>query len=579
VDRTFAVQTERQQIAFSNTVRYHLDSFLSFSVEAEASASDAYSHVLAWKGAVLAARAYVHGLRGDQEVEKLFQDYLSASTRLATAAMAVPAPEARQRWREQLQELTEEQERLELALSARSEEFLHRRSAARLTPSELQAVLPPDAALLDLLVYSHSRPAKEKKGGWDRQWRIVAFVLRPKQPLAMIDLGPLKPVTQALHAWRKSVLAKHFASEAVCRELRTLLWAKLEKPLEGAHTILISPDGVLGTVPWAALPGAKPQTFLLEERAVAVVPAPQLLPPLLAGAGNVPARDSLLLVGDVAYGGSAGRADDLVLASRSPATDSRDGERWAWRRLEHSLDEINGIGRRFRIRFPSGALTELSNAEVGGKPATESAFRQQAQAHRWLHVVTHGYFAPPDVVSALTPPKEDPDRFGMFGQKGVAGWHPGLLSGLALAGANTPPEKRAEGEDDGILTATEVAGLDLRGVEMAVLSACDTGLGEVAGGEGVLGLQRAFQVAGARTTVTSLWKVPDRATKELMIKFYDNLWNKKLPKLEALRQAQLWMLRDEGKLRAFDPDAKDQPETDRLPPYYWAAFLLSGDWR
>jgi CHAT domain-containing protein len=111
----------------------------------------------------------------------------------------------------------------------------------------------------------------------------------------------------------------------------------------------------------------------------------------------------------------------------------------------------------------------------------------------------------------------------MFGREGVIGWHPGLLSGLAFAGVNTAPEKRAEGEDDGILTATEVAGLDLRDVEMATLSACDTGLGAVAGGEGALGLQRAFQVAGARTTVTSLWKVPDRATKELMIRFYDNL--------------------------------------------------------
>jgi CHAT domain-containing protein len=116
--------------------------------------------------------------------------------------------------------------------------------------------------------------------------------------------------------------------------------------------------------------------------------------------------------------------------------------------------------------------------------------------------------------------------------------------------------------------------MELRGVELVVLSACDTGLGRVAGGEGVLGLQRAFQVAGARTTVTSLWKVSDRETQQLMSRFYENLWDKKLSKVEALRQAQLWMLR-EGNVRGLDLPADNRT----LPPRYWAAFVLSGDWR
>jgi CHAT domain-containing protein len=123
----------------------------------------------------------------------------------------------------------------------------------------------------------------------------------------------------------------------------------------------------------------------------------------------------------------------------------------------------------------------------------------------------------------------------------------------------------------------EVGTLDLRGVELAVLSACETGLGQRAGGEGLLGLQRAFQIAGARIVVASLWKVPDAATRDLMERFYSNMWEKDMGKLEALREAQLWMLRERSPRGLVELEGQEPPQ--RLPPYYWAAFVLSGDWR
>ena len=150
-----------------------------------------------------------------------------------------------------------------------------------------------------------------------------------------------------------------------------------------------------------------------------------------------------------------------------------------------------------------------------------------------------------------------------FGGRGIVGFHPGLLSGLALAGANRPLEP---GQDDGILTALEVAELDLAGVELTVLSACETGLGETgrgqaAGGEGLLGLQRAFQVAGRGAVVATLWDVDDEATRALMERFYENLWQKKKMRLEALREAQLWMLRGGWRRELAQPHAVEEKLT------------------
>jgi CHAT domain-containing protein len=175
---------------------------------------------------------------------------------------------------------------------------------------------------------------------------------------------------------------------------------------------------------------------------------------------------------------------------------------------------------------------------------------------------------------------------------------PLLLSGLVLSGANRDPE-------GGILTALEVSNLDLRGCELVVLSACETGLGTIESGEGLLGLQRAFHVAGARTVVSSLWSVSDPATSVLMERFYRNLWGEKpLPRLEALRQAQLFVLQNPEAVRKRARELrtlitrarggkaeelrgkgkevelaveKENPETMRSHPGWWAAFVLSGD--
>jgi CHAT domain-containing protein len=248
-----------------------------------------------------------------------------------------------------------------------------------------------------------------------------------------------------------------------------------------------------------------------------------------------------------------------------------------------------------------------------------------------VHLATHGFFESPARIAALRAEvrREDPLALPLRAAspgkderdlaltrpfpRGVGGVRvrpgeeepdfaltPLLRSGVVLAGggrdpgAGLPdPSTEAPPREDGILTAEEVQALDLRGTELVVLSACETGLGVAEYGQGVLGLQRAFQAAGARAVVASLWKVEDAATRVLVEQFYTNLWDKKFPKLEALRQAQLTVLNDPGLVdqarRGVGETPEKLPEGGRIvpsarsdtrsDPALWAAFILGGDGR
>jgi CHAT domain-containing protein len=192
----------------------------------------------------------------------------------------------------------------------------------------------------------------------------------------------------------------------------------------------------------------------------------------------------------------------------------------------------------------------------------------------------------------------DPTLFDLArftGERALAGArNPLVLSGLVLAGANLPPPKDLSELlrwDGGILTAEAIAGLPLQQLELAVLSACDSGLGDLAGGERVFGLQRAFHLAGTHNVVASLWKVDDEATAALMGLFYAKLWGKQpMPPLQALRDAQLYLYYHPEQIaelaRARDPDLSQilpvtgEPATPRpkgkASLKQWAGFQLSG---
>jgi len=178
-------------------------------------------------------------------------------------------------------------------------------------------------------------------------------------------------------------------------------------------------------------------------------------------------------------------------------------------------------------------------AVVQGQAASEDAFRRQVQGKRVVHIATHGFFLP-----------------GHCAREGG----PLVASGLALAGAN----RRASEGDDGLLTAEEVAGLNMDGVEWVVLSGCDTGLGEVKDGEGVFGLRRAFRAAGASTVIMSLWPVEDKAARDWMRSLYTAKFQRGMSSAESLRAAGREML------------ASRRAAGLSTHPYFWAAFVGAG---
>jgi CHAT domain-containing protein len=208
---------------------------------------------------------------------------------------------------------------------------------------------------------------------------------------------------------------------------------------------------------------------------------------------------------------------------------------------------------------PSARLPGSGPRLLTGQEAGETLFKQIAPSFAVLHLATHGYFMGDQCDSILS---SNPAEKNLF----AAVWDdPLLLSGLALSGANRRANA-GEGDDDGILTAEEITSLDLSGVEWVVLSACETGIGRIQAGEGVLGLRRAFESAGAGTVIMSLWKVEDESTREWMRFLYEGRL-RGMSTLEAVHRASQSIL-----------DARRAKGRSTLP-FHWGAFVAAGDWR
>jgi CHAT domain-containing protein len=456
---------------------------------------------------------------------------------------------------------------------------------AAATPRDLQKALPADAAVIDFLAYTFFEQDKDRPGRAGQKYTpsYLAFVLT-RDKIVRVELGPARQIEDAVRLWREAITGpgKQIPADIPAR-VRQLVWDKVRKELpRGVKTLFLAPDLALTVLPWAALPGERPGTILLEEYALAVVPhAPFLLDrrwPADAPAGKPPTA-TVLAVGGVAYDDAPAvpkaKADQQRAQHSGPAV--AEGKALSWKALAWAEAEARGV-----VNLAAGR--KLAPRLLSGKEASTHGVLAALPQARFAHLATHGFFADKEFRSVL---QVDPQLFEVRGHErvGAGALSPLVLTGLVLAGANKPGTPGR-----GLLTGELLIDRDLSGLELTVLSACETGLGDVAGGEGVFGLQRAFHQAGARNVVATLWQVDDRATAALMAVFYRELWDKGRPPIEALRRAQLAIYRNPGKvtelaqgLRGFKVvpgSGTASPPTEardgRAPPRLWAAFTLSG---
>jgi CHAT domain-containing protein len=555
--------------------------------------AERYTHIVSTKGETAKLQQAERALYERPEFQQILERVRDVRRRLKTIAYDLPRdPKEHVKWREQLFVVADEKESRERELAIQARPYLP--EGRDIDASFVQARLPADTVLLDFVYYTELGPPKNGRGRLSRTRKLAVFVVQRDRDVQFISLGPSDVIERSIDVWLESLRSQQpnpSSTAEQAREVAKLLWEPVRSAVGDKRMVLIAPDGPICFVPFAALPGQLPGTWLIEDVTIGYVPSVRQWLDLLDRRDEAHI-DGLLAVGDVDYRRKSFAENGRVILSMR-AFNPADAE---WEDLPATRAEAEQICSLLESSTP--ALTAgpaRTRLLTGEEPTIETLQAALSERWRYFHFAGHGLFA--DLQTdwgnrELTSVNSEDSNILVSDEAIVFGRAPQLLSGLVLTTA-----KDSQNPSDAILTAEEVGGFDLRGTEMVVLSACETGLGNTIGGEGVLGLQRAFLNAGARSTVTSLWKVNDAATSVLMERFYARLWKDRLPKWEALRQAQLDVLRDPqllqeretllvvrglltGKTVAIaEESTAPVNRDDRTDPSLWGAFVLYGDGR
>jgi CHAT domain-containing protein len=432
---------------------------------------------------------------------------------------------------------------------------------------QVAALLPTGGVLVEFQRYRSHDTSTNQYG----PSRYLALLLRPDGTIRAIGLGEAAPIDAAVaEAVAASADANQQAGAAEkLAAMSRLVLAPLQRELTGVRELFVSPDGELNRLPFAALPvagskggGLTDGPITADGPTLGAAVALRLLTtgrdllrlqqPAKAGAAPVlivnpdfNAASRSAKGGASASAAAASIAASTAAGAGGPAVLRSGQQRSAGLRGLTAWQPLGGTEQEARQLAPL-----LGGGTVISGPAATASVVLAQRAPRILHIATHGFFLadqPPinDTAAPAAPSREDPLQ----------------RSGLVFAGANRPD---ANPNDDGYVTAAEATAMDLEGTQLVTLSACETGLGGMRSGEGVYGLQRALAVAGARSTLLSLWKVADGRTATFLAKYYQRLKDGE-GRAEALHNTQT--------------EYRNSEDTNLNDIRVWGAFQLSGDWR
>lgn len=513
---------------------------------------DALNWWLRRKGIILEAQkrfqeALIHS--NDPQVIQAVQELGRVRAELSKLVFSGPGKEGPDKYKKRIAELEEQKRALEDKLVKLSKSFARQKKAAAADVKTVANALPKGSALIE---FARVRYYDFKAKGHVDRYRpahYLAFVVhagKGSKP-SLIDLGVEEPINQAVASLKKNISNIKAANKtrAASQHLYELVFAPIKKQLGDAKNIFISPDGDLNLIPFEIIQNNKGK-YLIEDYTFNYLASGRDA----AGFGYLRGKaGKSMLFGDPDFNLSkSSRVAENISSGRSADLRSIN-----FGRLPGTLKEVNEINK---IIGPGRSIVKT------GRKATESALFS-VNSPRILHLATHGFFLTDQQLDAL---RDDPAKGGRSPEaEAVKVENPLLRSGLALAGANRTLRSKDANRSSGLLTAEKVLSLKLTGTDLVVLSACETGLGEVRNGEGVYGLRRAFVQAGTKGLVMSMWSVPDNETMELMTGFYTNLVIKKMNPNNALRQAAL----------AEMNIVKNR--YGHAHPLYWGAFIYLGE--
>jgi CHAT domain-containing protein len=507
----------------------------------------------------------------------------ASRARLAHLAVAGPDPDRPEAYRERLRVAQDEKDRAERALAEASIVFRDEQTRLALGMADAAAALPPESALVAYVEYTRLAAAPEPLPSY------MALVLpAPGAEPRVVPLGPAREIDAAVERWRseagaapKGLALAGGRAEARYRKagerLRRLIWDPVAARLEGGRLVFVVPDGALSLVSLASLPGAGDRYLMETGPTFHYLSAERDI--VRRGERDAMGHGLLVLGGPDYEGKPDTSAIRVASAGGDPGGGALDGNLYRGPRSGCGDFRALRFGPLPGARVEAEEIASLWNSHRGdsgdridtllltGAGAGEAEFKRAASGRRVVHLATHGFFMQGRCGSALQSARQAVSLLPGAGVEGPTppGDNPLLLSGLALAGANRREESGPE-QEDGILTAEEIGALDLSGVEWAVLSGCETGVGRVQAGEGVLGLRRAFQMAGAGALIMSLWPVEDDAAREWMRALYAGRLGG-MTTAEAVRSAGRALI--ESRRRA----------ARSTHPFSWAAFVAAGDWR